>query len=95
MTSIHRRRCYALPRGAPDAGIIGGPPRPASPGPGNRGRRRLVRRRSGCGGRAGPQWWQAPGLPVESAVRNEEPQPQAATAFGLLTVKPAPMSVST
>lgn len=35
------------------------------------------------------------GEPVSSAVRKLEPQPQAATAFGLLTVKPAPMSVST
>ena len=37
----------------------------------------------------------APGAPSSSAVRKLEPQPQAATAFGLLTVKPAPMSVST
>ena len=35
------------------------------------------------------------GAPPSSAVRKLEPQPQAATAFGLLTVKPAPMSVST
>jgi hypothetical protein len=35
------------------------------------------------------------GEPVSSAVRKLEPQPQAATAFGLLTVKPAPISVST
>ncbi len=41
------------------------------------------------------QWWQAPGAPSDSAVRNEEPQPHAATALGLLTVKPAPISVST
>ncbi len=39
--------------------------------------------------------WQAPGEPADSAVRKDEPQPQAETAFGLLTVKPAPMSVST
>ena len=41
------------------------------------------------------QWLQALGLPAESAVLNDEPQPHAATAFGLFTVKPAPMSVST
>ena len=35
------------------------------------------------------------GAPSSSAVRKLEPHPQAATAFGLLTVKPAPMSVST
>ena len=35
------------------------------------------------------------GAPPSSAVRKLEPQPQAATAFGLLTVKPAPISVST
>jgi hypothetical protein len=35
------------------------------------------------------------GDPVSSAVRKLEPQPQAATAFGLFTVKPAPISVST
>ncbi len=35
------------------------------------------------------------GAPSSSAVRKLEPQPQAATAFGLFTVKPAPMSVST
>ena len=34
-------------------------------------------------------------VPASSAVRNDEPQPHAATAFGLFTVKPAPMSVST
>jgi hypothetical protein len=28
-------------------------------------------------------------------VRKEDPHPHAATALGLLTVKPAPMSVST
>ena len=33
--------------------------------------------------------------PASSAVRKLEPQPQPETAFGLLTVKPAPMSVST
>jgi hypothetical protein len=45
--------------------------------------------------RAAVQWWQAPGAPSDSAVLNEEPHPQAATALGLLTVKPAPISVST
>jgi hypothetical protein len=40
------------------------------------------------------QWWQAPGLPADSEVRKLLPQPQADTAFGLLTVKPAPISVS-
>jgi hypothetical protein len=34
-------------------------------------------------------------LPESSAVRKLEPQPHAVTAFGLLTVKPAPMRVST
>jgi len=48
---------------------------------------------AGAGGRR--QWAQAFGLPSSSAVRKLEPQPQAATAFGLLTVNPAPMSVST
>jgi hypothetical protein len=43
----------------------------------------------------GRQWLQPPGLPDDSAVRKDDPHPQAATAFGLLTVKPAPMSVST
>ena len=42
----------------------------------------------------GDQWWQAPGLPAESAVLKLLPQPQADTALGLLTVKPAPISVS-
>ena len=41
------------------------------------------------------QWAQDRAVPASSAVRKLEPQPQAATAFGLLTVKPAPMSVST
>ncbi len=40
------------------------------------------------------QWLQPPGLPSESDVRKLLPQPQADTAFGLLTVKPAPISVS-
>jgi hypothetical protein len=44
---------------------------------------------------SGRQWEQPFGEPVSSAVRKLEPQPQAATALGLLTVKPAPMSVST
>lgn len=35
------------------------------------------------------------GAPPSSAVRKLDPQPQAATALGLLTVKPAPISVST
>ena len=41
------------------------------------------------------QWWQAPGEPADSSVRKLLPQPQPETALGLLTVKPAPMSVST
>ena len=41
------------------------------------------------------QWEQPFGAPSSSAVRKLEPQPQAATAFGLLTVKPAPIRVST
>src|SRR5436190_14557753 len=36
------------------------------------------------------QWAQARAWPESSAVRKLEPQPQAATAFGLFTVKPAP-----
>ena len=43
----------------------------------------------------GRQCEQPFGAPPSSAVRKLEPQPQAATAFGLLTVKPAPISVST
>ena len=43
----------------------------------------------------GGQCAQDRAVPSSSAVRKLEPQPQAATAFGLLTVKPAPMSVST
>ena len=35
------------------------------------------------------------GCPPSSAVRKLEPQPQPLTAFGLLTVKPAPIRVST
>ena len=46
-------------------------------------------------GRSVGQWEQPLGAPPSSAVRKLEPQPQAATAFGLLTVKPAPMRVST
>ncbi len=64
------------------------------------------RRRGGStasrGGRGDPgtarpadQWLQALGLPADSAVLNDEPQPHAATAFGLFTVKPAPIRVST
>ena len=49
---------------------------------------------SADGSAAGDQWWQAPGLPADSAVRKLLPQPQPETALGLLTVKPAPMSVS-
>jgi hypothetical protein len=41
------------------------------------------------------QWEQERAVPASSAVRKLEPHPQADTAFGLLTVKPAPMSVST
>ena len=43
----------------------------------------------------GGQCAQPFGAPPSSAVRKLEPHPQAATAFGLLTVKPAPISVST
>ena len=35
------------------------------------------------------------GAPSSSAVRKLEPQPHAATALGLFTVKPAPIRVST
>ncbi len=52
--------------------------------------RRLVAPERGVG-----QWAQDRAVPSSSAVRKLDPQPQAATAFGLLTVKPAPMSVST
>jgi hypothetical protein len=41
------------------------------------------------------QWAQLLGAPLSSAVRKLDPQPHAETAFGLFTVKPAPMSVST
>jgi hypothetical protein len=47
-----------------------------------------------CAPRSG-QWAQERAVPASSAVRKLEPQPQAATAFGLFTVKPAPISVST
>ena len=53
----------------------------------------------GDAGREGPsgdrQWEQERGEPASSPVRKLEPQPQPETAFGLLTVKPAPMRVST
>ncbi len=49
-------------------------------------------RRAPCG--ASSQCEQACALPAESAVRKLLPQPQAATAFGLFTVNPAPISVS-
>src|SRR5450756_1849800 len=71
------------------AGVKGG-------GPGySAGRGGAGRGRRGEAPRRGAQWWQAPGAPSDSAVRNEEPHPHAATALGLLTVKPAPISVST
>src|SRR4051794_21741647 len=41
------------------------------------------------------QWAQERAEPASSAVRKLEPQPQPDTAFGLFTVKPAPISVST
>ena len=41
------------------------------------------------------QWEQDWALPESSAVLKLEPHPQPLTAFGLFTVKPAPMSVST
>ena len=41
------------------------------------------------------QWEQLRAVPASSAVRKLEPQPQPETAFGLLTVKPAPIRVST
>ena len=75
--------------------------------PAYRKRRRGCRRRRGesdarCGAEsltppalAGRQCEQERGVPSPSAVRKLEPQPQPETAFGLLTVKPAPMSVST
>ena len=68
--------------------------------PGNRNSRRTRRRLSEDGRRVEAptsvgQWEQPLGEPVSSAVRKLEPQPQAATAFGLLTVKPAPIRVST
>ena len=43
----------------------------------------------------GGQCAQERALPASSAVRKLEPQPQPETAFGLLTVKPAPIRVST
>ena len=53
-----------------------------------------VEGRSALADRSG-QWAQARAAPSSSAVRKLDPQPQAATAFGLLTVNPAPISVST
>lgn len=73
-----------------------GPPDAAGAGP-NEGRRRGPAA-SGAAmipARAGRAQWQAPGDPADSAVRKDDPHPQAETAFGLFTVKPAPMSVST
>ena len=55
--------------------------------------RRLERAPSGAVRRG--QWEQDRGEPASSPVRKLEPQPQPETAFGLLTVKPAPISVST
>ena len=65
---------------------------PGVPAAGVRGSR--GRGRSRPGARRG-QWEQERGVPAPSAVRKLEPQPQPETAFGLLTVKPAPISVST
>ena len=60
------------------------------------GARRLVSGARACGPTTRRGQCEQPfGAPPSSAVRKLEPQPQAATAFGLLTVKPAPMSVST
>ncbi len=49
---------------------------------------------TGVAGRS-DQWAQERAEPSSSAVRKLDPQPHAATAFGLFTVKPAPISVST
>jgi len=51
-------------------------------------------REAGAPGVEAYQWWQEPAWPADSAVRKLLPQPQPETAFGLLTVKPAPISVS-
>jgi hypothetical protein len=66
--------------------------------PRKRRSRRVTPTASSCADRNGPatsQWEQDLAVPASSAVRKLEPQPQPETAFGLLTVKPAPMSVST
>ncbi len=58
-------------------------------------RRALTGPPSPCVWPSAAQWPQAPGAPANSSVRKLLPQPQPETALGLLTVKPAPMSVST
>ena len=58
-------------------------------------RRALTGPPSLCAGTSAAQWPQAPGAPADSSVRKLLPQPQPETALGLLTVNPAPMSVST
>jgi len=53
-------------------------------------------RQSGTAARArSGQCEQLRAWPASSDVRKLEPQPQPETAFGLFTVKPAPISVST
>lgn len=66
---------------------------PAAPGPGND---EAAGRPAARGAALAVRQCEQPfGAPPSSAVRKLEPQPQADTAFGLLTVKPAPISVST
>ena len=71
---------------------------PLVPGAGNHESRRetggSVEQRGGACP-PGDQWEQLRAVPASSAVRKLEPQPQPDTALGLLTVKPAPIRVST
>ena len=60
-----------------------------------RGPAARVRWLAGAVTRRSGQWAQERAEPASPSVRKLEPQPQPETAFGLLTVKPAPMRVST
>ncbi len=95
--TCRRRTSPAQPMAAMRTGLHG-------PGTGT-GWSRAIRRawnQNGGAGRAAVklprgsecQWLQPPGLPADSAVRKLLPQPQPDTALGLLTVNPAPISVS-
>ena len=84
--SGNRGICMGVRPAYADPGIEEPPGIPAASSGGSW--RARVARRAG-------QWEQERAVPASSAVRKLEPQPQPETAFGLLTVKPAPMRVST